>query len=208
MEGDLRGFTFAGAAAIAAVLGQGGRALSFLKSGLCFCSPNTFYREGGPVIESPLGMAEAVNVMLLHSGGAVMRIFGGIPDAWEYVYFYRLRAEGAFLVSAKREKGRLIFIHIQSLAGEPLAFACGWQGPLTARSSNGSTQKILPDKDGVFHLAPERSEEVLLTSGESSTEALDIPAENIQENLLCHFWGSFKPWRRFGIPYEKARSGF
>ena len=59
-EGDLRGFTWAGAAAIAAVLGQGGQALNFLKSGLRYCSSNTFYREGGPVVESPLGMAEAL----------------------------------------------------------------------------------------------------------------------------------------------------
>ena len=140
--------------------------------------------------------------MLLRSDGGILRVFSGIPDAWEDVYCCRLRAEGAFLVSAKREKGRLVFIHIQSLAGEPLAVAAAWRGPITARYGDGSRRELVPEAGGLYRLALELSGEVLLTQGETGGDALGVPAANLETNRLCHYWGSFKPWRLYGIPQE------
>ena len=198
MEGDLRGFTFAGAASLAATIGEGEEALRYLHSGMELCKPNTFYREAGPVIESPLGMAESLHDMLLQSFGGVIRIFPAVPEEWKDASFQNLRAEGAFLVSAQRKDGKFRFARIESLAGEPLTVACGVQ-TLTAKFSGGNTCE-LKAAGGKFQIQLKKGESVLLSFGPHCDEALEVCEP---QPSLCNYWGGFKPWRLYGIPFAK-----
>ncbi len=62
--------------------------------------------------------AAAVLEMLLQSWGGKIRVFPSIPDLWNDLYFRDLRAEGAFLVTAKMRERNVLFIEILSEAGE------------------------------------------------------------------------------------------
>lgn len=203
-EGDLRGFTFSGAASIAAAIGEGDEALRYLLSGLCLCKPNTFYREAGPVIESPLGMAEAVHDLLLQSHSGVVDIFPALPSRWEEVSFSGLRAEGAFLVSAQLRKGRVEYIHLRSLAGEPLQVRCRQlkSMPLTVCYGDGR-QEAVSCRDGCFSLALQKGEEAALFP-EGAAPAEEIVIEPVEaQSAFCGFWGGNKPWRLYGIPFSE-----
>ncbi len=114
------GFSWMGAASMLAAANRGDEALAFLETFLQKSTlPNTMYREGSPVIETPLAYARTVQEMLLMSHGNLLRIFPGVPAKWTNIAFADLRAEGAFLVSASRKNGVTQFVQIHSLAGEP-----------------------------------------------------------------------------------------
>ena len=193
MKGDLRGFTFAGAASLAATIGEGGEALRYLHSGMELCKPNTFYWEAGPVIESPLGMAESLHDLLLQSFGGVIRIFPAVPDGWKDALFYNLRTEGAFLVSAQRKDGNFRFAQIESLAGEPLTVACGVD-TLTVKFSNGTICEQKSD-NGKFQIALKKGESVLLSCDPHCDGTLELCE---LQSSRCNYWGGFKPWRLYG----------
>lgn len=61
--------------------------------------------------------------MLLQSHNHVVRIFPAIPASWQNVAFHTLRAQGAFLVSAQRTKGRVQFVHVLAQQGGRLRLA-------------------------------------------------------------------------------------
>jgi hypothetical protein len=120
LEGALAGYTFTGAASISALLHKGNDALNYLNGLLDkFTPPNTFYREGGtiPVIETPLSAVTSVNEMMLQSYDGEIHVFPAMPDAWKEATYRDLRTEGAFLVTAKRARGKTVYIKINSLAG-------------------------------------------------------------------------------------------
>ena len=59
---------------------------------------------------------------LLQSWGNEIHVFPAVPTAsnkWDEAVFHDLRAEGAFLVSARWQNGKTSWIRIKSLAGEP-----------------------------------------------------------------------------------------
>jgi len=58
--------------------------------------------------------------MLIQSHTGVVKLFPAIPAEWKDVRFTTLRAEGAFLVSAKMEKGEVTTIDILSEKGGEL----------------------------------------------------------------------------------------
>lgn len=116
MKSALAGYSYTGAASIAASLGDGDAALMYL-NGLWekgFVQPNTFYKEAGPVIETPLSAAQSIHDMLLQSWGNKIRVFPAIPIDWQNVSFQNLSAEGGFLVSAVRENGTTKWVSIES----------------------------------------------------------------------------------------------
>jgi len=117
----LAGYSFTGGASIAALLGDGDRACEYLNGFHPYMGASTMYFEAGrlPVMETPLHAAQAMQEMLLQSWGGVIRVFPAVPAAWSEVAFDDLRAEGAILVSARREAGVTRWVRIESLAGEP-----------------------------------------------------------------------------------------
>jgi hypothetical protein len=118
LKGALEGYTFTGAASISALLGKGNDALSYLNGLLDkYIQPNTLYREAGPVIETPLSGAASINEMLLQSYNNEIHVFPAIPDGWKETSFQDLRAEGAFLITAKRANYKTAYLSIKSLKG-------------------------------------------------------------------------------------------
>ena len=161
MESALRGYSFTGAASISALMGRGDDAANYLNrllEGQRFgIHPNTMYTEAGPVIETPLSAAKSLQDMILTSWGGKIRVLPGIPDAWKDVSFHHLRTEGAFLVSAVRKDGKVRFIHIQSLAGEPCRLVTDMPNP------KGDGVRVTKVAEHEYTLDLKKGRSVLLT---------------------------------------------
>ncbi len=120
----LYGYSYTAAASIAAILGDGDRAYDFLeglrtiRASQAVVSPTTMYSEfDAPVIETPLHAATVIQEMLLDSNESRLRIFPAVPSDWTDIQFHSLRAEGAFLVSARRERGTTQWVFVRSEIG-------------------------------------------------------------------------------------------
>jgi alpha-L-fucosidase 2 len=83
-----------------------------------FCSPNSFHlngdQKGGQysgftyrpfTLEGNFAFAQGVQELLLQSRDGYIEVFPAVPRSWHNVSFHRLRAEGAFIISAKKENG-------------------------------------------------------------------------------------------------------
>lgn len=95
-----------------------------------FCSANSFHLNGDQTksgysdfvyrpftLEGNFAFAAGLQEMLIQSHAGFMEVFPAIPSTWETVSFNTLRAEGAFLVSAKKEKGIIESLTIHSEKG-------------------------------------------------------------------------------------------
>ncbi|MCE5278745.1 MAG: alpha-L-fucosidase [Planctomycetaceae bacterium] len=162
------GYTWTGAASIAAALGEGDFALECL-NGLK-TTPNdhinvtTMYDEGWPVLETPFSAAQAIHEMLLQSWGSAIEIFPAVPDAWGDVAFCDLLAEGAFLVSAVRRGGRTVTVRIKSLAGGPARLKSGMKHP-RVHSGPPAPRDL---GNGVLELTLSQGQELVLVEEGSS----------------------------------------
>lgn len=150
MPEQLQGYSYTGAASICACMGEGDRALGYLEQlwGK-FLKPNTMYAESGPVIETPLAAAQVLNEMMLQSWGDKVRVFPAMPSAWKDAAFCDLCAEGGFLVSALRRKGKTAWVKIKSNAGEPLVLAADFKEAEVV-SGSARAEKIA---EGVWKIA-------------------------------------------------------
>lgn len=198
-EGDLRGFTFSGAASIAATVGRGDEALAYVKSALHLFKPNTMYTEAGPVIESPLGVAESIQDMLLQSWGSLIRVFPAVPGEWRDVTFHNLRAEGGFLISAVRREGKTSWIWVESLAGEPCCLKTDL-GPEVHGADSEGREVSVDEKEGILRLDLKEGEEIFLFADEEKPDFVIEPVK--AQRHLRNFFGEHKPWRLYGIPFS------
>jgi hypothetical protein len=117
-------FAYFGAAPMAAWLGDGDAAVTYLHGGIDWTATNTFFKPAPPAIESVLCQIIGVHEMLLQSKTTrpdefILRVFPAMPTAWKDAAFDRLIAEGAFEVSGKWQDGRIAFVEISSKAGNP-----------------------------------------------------------------------------------------
>ena len=71
-------------------------------------------------LEGNFAFAQGIHELLLQSHKGYIEIFPSVPSAWKDVSFKTLRAEGAFLVSAKKENGVITEIKITSERGGEL----------------------------------------------------------------------------------------
>jgi len=115
-------FSFLGAAAMYATLGEAEQAYEQLRGFGRTIQRNTMLLECGtePALPTPMMGVEALAYMLLQSWGDTIRVFPAVPAKWRNVRFRDFRAQGAFLVSAARENGHTRSVEVKSLAGEPL----------------------------------------------------------------------------------------
>ncbi|WDE98683.1 hypothetical protein PQO03_12630 [Lentisphaera profundi] len=108
-----KGYSRTGAASMYAMLGQGDKAYEQLKIFLkTYGTANTMYIESGPVIETPISAAASVHEMLFQCSSLDFitdnfQFFSGVPSTWSDVSFDKLRAEGGYSLSARREQGEL-----------------------------------------------------------------------------------------------------
>ncbi len=68
-------------------------------------------------LEGNFAAAAAIQEMLLQSHSGTIRVFPAVPESWREAAFATLRAEGAFLISARREGGRTTRIEIRAERG-------------------------------------------------------------------------------------------
>lgn len=176
VDGDNCMYKFSGASSIWSSLGNGDSALKWVNRSLDVfprigeipkiptCTPNTMYCErGNPTFESPISSSRSMLDMLIQSWGNVIRVFPATPTSWKDASFYQLRAEGAFLVSAKRENGKTQFIHIKSLAGE----SCIIQSDLPVDIKViGIASNRLQQKNDKIILDLKKGEEAVLYTGQ------------------------------------------
>lgn len=128
------GYSFAWMACLYARAQEGDSAVSMLqKFASNFCSVNSFHlngdQKGGQysnftyrpfTLEGNFAFAQGIHELLLQSHKGYIEIFPSVPSAWKDVSFKTLRAEGAFLVSAKKENGVITEIKIISERGGEL----------------------------------------------------------------------------------------
>jgi len=166
-KGALVGYSYTGAASIAAAIGEGDESLKYLKGLERFLQPNGLYKEAGPVMETPISAAQSMHDMMLQSWGDTIRVFPAMPKAWKETSFHDLRAEGAFLVSAVRKDGKTQLVRVKSLAGEPLKIRPGFEGAFQVhgKRSHWVNQKSA----GVYSIDLQKGEEIVLSqSGQKS----------------------------------------
>ncbi|MFW6059936.1 MAG: glycosyl hydrolase family 95 catalytic domain-containing protein [Phycisphaeraceae bacterium] len=122
------GFSFTWMSCLAARAGLAERAVAMLDAFLRTCvSRNGFHLNGdyrglGMIaaqyrpftLEGNFAAAEAVHEMLLQSWGGTVRVFPAVPQRWATCGFDDLRAEGALLVSARREGGRTTRVRVSA----------------------------------------------------------------------------------------------
>lgn len=183
MPAALRGYSYTGASSICSALGRSDDAVKYVNMLLDkVILPNTLYKEGGPVIETPLSGAQSVHDILLSSWGDKIRIFPGVPDSWKDVTIHNMRAEGAFLVSAVRKGGKTQFVKITSLAGEPCRVATGMDKPVAE-----GDLKVKDLGKGVLELPLKKGESVVLHPEGAKPDMVIAPVEAKKEQ--CNFYG-------------------
>src|ERR1700709_2383683 len=90
-----------------------------------FCSINSFHLNGDQTksglskftyrpftLEGNFAFASGLQEMLLQSYAGFIEVFPAVPDSWKNISFSTLRAEGAFLVSAKKANGQVTEVKI------------------------------------------------------------------------------------------------
>ncbi|MEN7550969.1 glycoside hydrolase family 95-like protein [Rapidithrix thailandica] len=96
---------------------------TFAKS---FCLPNSFHVNGDQsgkgfskftyrpfTLEGNFAFASGIQEMLIQSHSGVVRLFPAIPADWQEVAFEQLRAQGAFVISARKQAGKVVKVEIQ-----------------------------------------------------------------------------------------------
>ena len=102
----------------------------------CFTLPSSFHVNGDQsgtgkskmtycpfTLEGNFAFAAGIQEMLLQSHTGIIRVFPAIPESWSDVSFQTLRTEGAFLVSAIKEKGVVTQVEITAEKGGTLHLA-------------------------------------------------------------------------------------
>jgi hypothetical protein len=69
-----------------------------------------------------MSFATSLLEMLIQSDDGRIKIFPAIPKSWKEISFSKLGAEGAFLVDATLQKGKLAEVKLKSLKGNDCMF--------------------------------------------------------------------------------------
>jgi len=129
-----------------------------------FCLPNSFHVNGEQhnkgyskfkyrpfTLEGNFAFGAALQEMLIQSHTGVIRIFPAIPADWRNMSFKTLRCQGAFLVSAIQEEGKVTAIEIVSEKGgmcrlknpfgnDIFKVKCSWSDTLISKGGTLSFQ--------------------------------------------------------------------
>jgi alpha-L-fucosidase 2 len=130
---------------------------------------------GGEVMTPEGGQAAAAAVleMLLQSWNGVVRVFPAVPDYWPDAGFWRLRAEGAFLVSARREAGETKWVKIESEVGGGCRVRNPFRGAVALKDEKNGTARVLTGE--ILEFATEPGERYLLAAEGAPPQELSIP---------------------------------
>ena len=199
----LQGYTFTGSSSMYSQLGDGTKALSMLNTlADRYLQKNTMYKETGPVIETPLSAAQSLHDMALQSWGGIVRVFPAVAPAWGNLAFHDFRAQGGFVISAKRTGGVTGFVRVRAGASGTARVATSISGPLSVSrvAVSGDVLDQFPDSGrtspieyreigaGVLELKLSADDDVVITPADSTGPLVLEPAP---------LTGSFAGW---GLP--------
>jgi alpha-L-fucosidase 2 len=191
LDGDNCMFKFTGASSLWSAMGNGENALKWLQRSLQILpyqvptvTANGFYSEHGwPTFESPIAATRSLLDMMLQSWGNTIRVFPAMPTQWQDAVFYNLRAEGGFLISAKREKGKTSWVKIKSLNGESLQIMVpDWKNEL---NDHDNSSRIIKIREGLYTVALKKGASIVLHPADQN---LNIKIEPITSANSFH-WG-------------------
>ncbi len=142
------GYTYAWMANMKARVFDGDGALRNLHIfAKAFCSPNSFHLNGDQTksgysqftyrpftLEGNFACAAAIQEMLLQSHTGTVRVFPALPKKWKEASFTKLRAMGAFLVSAEYKEGKTNRIIVESEKGGELRLYNPFTDSVTVRN--------------------------------------------------------------------------
>jgi hypothetical protein len=186
LQGDFLNFTAAWAACIYASMGHGEDAYRLSKACIDTLWPNTMFAFSGQNIETPLIAVVPLHDMLLQSWGGRIRVFHAVPAAWPDLAFHNLRAEGAFLVSAKRKAGKTEWIRLKSLAGEPCRLQTDLPEPLTIVAGPKNVS-LRPIEKGLYDIGLGKSQEIVLAGAQ--TDSTDFVIGPLDHQTQDKRWG-------------------
>ena len=123
-----------------------------------FCLQNSFHVNGDQTksgyskftyrpftLEGNFAFAAGLQEMMLQSYAGFIEVMPAVPSAWRDVSFDKLRAEGAFIVSAKKVDGILSEIKIVSERGGPTKLKLSGKGWYVAEKNDVKTKKSRGD---------------------------------------------------------------
>ncbi|WP_159020756.1 glycosyl hydrolase family 95 catalytic domain-containing protein [Algibacter sp. L3A6] len=183
------GYTATGAASMYACLGDAEKAYYYLDFLIKHknISSTTMYSEVkiNPVIESPLSFTTSLHDMMLQSWGDKINVFPASPKKWKDVSFHNLRTQGAFLVSAKKEKGITEFVSVTSLKGNK----CNVQVDIKNPKFYINGKRISVDKEinGTYIVDLKKNESVMITSkklSKTNVTIAELPKSEKEKNLF------------------------
>lgn len=200
------GYTATGAASIYATLGDEEKALYYLNYFINHenVSPTTMYSEGkeNPVIESPLSFATCIHDMLIQSNNGKIQIFPGTPDEWPDAAFHHLRTQGAFLVSAKKEKAKTQFVLVESLEGSPCIINPDIENPILYINGKKVCKKLgKPDENGFYTIDLKKGESAVFSARSLKKTDFAIRPITIEEKDKNKFGYSDKTKKLPGHKY-------
>lgn len=153
------GYSFAWEASLAARAGDGATAATALKIfAEAFVLRNSFHCNGDQsgkgysnftyrpfTLEGNFAAAAGLQEMLLQSHTGIIEVFPAVPAGWRQCNFERLRAQGAFLVSAMRVNGKVDTVTIEAEQPGTCQLRSPWTGeilrfPLEAGASKTLTE--------------------------------------------------------------------
>ena len=152
------GYSYSWLANLEARAGHGEKACEALRTfAQCFVLRNSFHANGDQTksgkslfqyrpftLEGNFAFAAGVQEMLLQSHTGVINVLPAIPAEWKNVRFERLRARGAFLVSAEMRDGALVSLSVYSEKGGLLRIRHPQTGEIIERDTKaGETISLI-----------------------------------------------------------------
>jgi len=174
---DITGYTYAGMSVFSSLLRRPEKALGYLDEAIdkAWIRPNSMFAHSKPIMEAPSGCVDAIHFMLIQQHNELITVFPAVPSRWKDAVFHNLLMEGGFLVSAKRQNGRTLFVRIESLAGEECVLEHGIEGALNYSGSRDCV--VTPLAANRVKIAMQKGQAVLLRSAADAEDVSISPVD-------------------------------
>lgn len=110
----------------------------------------------GTYMPEQIGLVGLINEFLMQSVTKTIRVFPGWPEDMN-AEFVTLRAQGGFLVSARKTNGEVVKLEIESTVGGKLRVVSPWE----TIKANG--KELRPDEKGIVSIDTKAGEAVIFT---------------------------------------------
>ena len=164
----------------------------------------TEWKQKLPNCESGGSFCAGINELLLRSPSGnlgsqpMIKVFPAISQSWPDVRFSRLRAQGAFLVTADRRNGQTAYVIIESEAGAPCWLVHPWPHATVLVCSGDAEIEHQVDA-GVIRFETHAGLSYILTPANSGLEDSDVLEVEASKSGLLGIGGRLEAmsWRDF-----------